>query len=929
MKKIGLLFVSLLFALNLAAQVITLDAQTSTPFVISDQVKQFVDSTAALSLAKVQNNDFQPVGKSVFHFPFSDNAHWYRFTLRNDTPERHTWYLEWGNSIVEQVECYLPRPDGTYQVLRGGTLVPESDRAYDGPIPYFELGLATGQQKTVYLRVRSQRGHRSDIVIHDARSLRRVELDDASTSGFANGMVLLRLFFVLLLAIFAVKDRVFRAYSFLLVLRSLGFWGIRSDLGELFTDNPDLATLLNFLSYHLAPIGYVLMVKALFPFERLPGLIRHGLNAILVAVLLLGVIVTVDYNWKWLLASQYLVLLAQIFIFGMYIYALAKRLKINWYYSAPFLLGIGSYFFLVLSSVGGIDADWVFGVAYLLFFSEIFVFGLFLGKIILDYRRERETAQQKATLQEAQAAQLKELDALKTNFFANISHEFRTPLTMLVGPLEDFRQEQPANPLIPAMQRSVRRLRSLIDQLLDLSRLEAGHLKADIVEADLAVFLRQLFASFESLAQSRTIIFNYQQNFGNHTARFDPDKLEKIVTNLLSNAFKFTPEGGRVTVDVTFTNSDLTLLVRDYGIGIEAERLSHIFDRFYRVESTGQNNTEGAGIGLSLVHELVKALKGQIRVESEPGRGSIFTLRLPTDATTWAEYTAGENASNLALATPEADVPNHGDTLPEQGSRPDDTPLLLIVEDNPDLRSYMLGIFGKNYRIIEGHDGLDGLERAFEEIPDLVICDVMMPRLDGFGFCKKLKSDPRTSHIPVVMLTAKATLNDRLTGLELGADDYLTKPFVRAELELRVQNMLRQRDLMRRKYSRQLTDPTARNQDSPVVESIDEKFLRKAIRTVEELGSDSQFGIENLCDALNTSRSNLHRKLKALTGQSTTEFIRSIRIRRAAELLKQPDASVSEVAYQVGFESPSYFSKSFSDQMGVSPTDWVASKKKS
>ncbi len=527
-------------------------------------------------------------------------------------------------------------------------------------------------------------------------------------------------------------------------------------------------------------------------------------------------------------------------------------------------------------------------------------------------------------LKEEQAAQLQELDALKTTFFANVSHEFRTPLTMLVGPLADLRQQQPDNALIPAMQRNVRRLQSLIDQLLDLSRLEAGKLRPAIVRADLAAFLRQLFASFESLAQSRNIIFNHQQESANQEACFDPDKLEKIVTNLLSNAFKFTPENGRVTVRVDFTETNLTLEVRDYGIGIEAARLPHIFDRFYRVETPGQHNAEGAGIGLALVSELVKVLEGEIKVKSELGRGTTFTLTVPTDAGTWAKYLVeGPAPTDFALPNHAPEVPllPPNGTTPPAGNDPD-APLLLLVEDNPDLRAYMRSIFEGHYRVMEAIDGQDGLDRAFEEIPDLVVCDVMMPRLDGYGFCKKLKTDLRTSHIPVVMLTARAALEDRIEGLKLGADDYLTKPFDRPELLVRVQNLLKQRELLRQKYSQQMTAPS----DDPAepLDSLDERFVQQAIAVVKEQGSDSSFSIDALCEAMNVSRSNLYRKLKALTGQSTTEFIRSIRIYRAAELLKQPGMTVSEAAYQAGFESASYFSKAFREQMGVPPSDWAA-----
>ena len=784
MLKIYFLFFSLLFSLSLHGQVVTLDAGTRFPVVISEQLASFVDTTSTLTLAQVREKDFHPVGRPYFPLPYSDATFWFRITLSNLDTQQKRWYIEWDNPTVEVAECY--RADGQP--------IPQGQKNVKGESPYFGIDLLPGEAQTIYLRIMSRRGYRMTVNLLDESSLRARKVGAAAFFNFINGMVFLRLFFVLLLAFFAVRDQAFRAYCLMLVLRSLGFWGIQGTMGDFVTDDPDASTLIDFLSYHFIPIGYVVVVRALLPIERLPAWTRLVLNGITVLVLGMGVIIAFDYQWYWLLASQYFALFSQLFVVGLYLYAVIRRLPINWYYSVPFLLGLGSYCFLVMGDVNIIDAEWVFAAAYFLFLAEIFVFGLFLGKIILDYRRQGEDAQQKMLLKEQQAAQLEELDTLKTNFFANISHEFRTPLTMLVGPLEDFRREQPAHPLIPAMQRNVRRLRSLIDQILDLSRLEAGHLQPVIVRADLATFLRQLFASFESLAQSRTIIFNHEQNFHHREAYFDPDKLEKIVTNLLSNAFKFTPEDGRVSVRVNYGETDLTLEVRDYGIGIEASRLPHIFNRFYRVESKGHYVAEGAGIGLALVHELVKTLQGEIRVASEPGRGSTFTLRLPTDAHTWDKYLSDDKVPDFMLPSAELPpVPDSGTPAPETA----DAPLLLIVEDNPDLRAYMRGIFRESYRIVEAVDGQNGLDLAFEEIPDLVICDVMMPRLDGFGFCKSLKTDARTSHIPVVMLTARAGLKDRLEGLELGADDYLTKPFNRAELELRVQNLLKQRDLLR------------------------------------------------------------------------------------------------------------------------------------
>ncbi len=321
--------------------------------------------------------------------------------------------------------------------------------------------------------------------------------------------------------------------------------------------------------------------------------------------------------------------------------------------------------------------------------------------------------------------------------------------------------------------------------------------------------------------------------------------------------------------------------------------------------------------------ELVRTLEGEIAVESELGRGTTFTLTVPIDAGTWADYLVEEPAP-ADFAPPEQvlEVPiQPPNTTAPPARNNSDAPLLLLVEDNPDLRAYMRSIFEGHYRVMEAADGQDGLARAFAEIPDLVVCDVMMPRLDGYGFCQQLKTDLRTSHIPVIMLTARATLEDRLAGLELGADDYLTKPFHRTELRLRVQNLLKQRELLRQKYSRQMATPS--DDSAEPLASLDEIFLQKAIGIVKAQGSDSNFGIETLRESMNISRSNLHRKLKALTNQSTSEFIRSIRIYRAAELLQQAGATVAETAYQAGFESASYFSKAFREQMGMPPSDWA------
>lgn len=556
---------------------------------------------------------------------------------------------------------------------------------------------------------------------------------------------------------------------------------------------------------------------------------------------------------------------------------------------------------------------WVIVVSLLLLVALI-------GSYLLYYRlrtRKEELARQLA-FEQKEAERLAELDALKTRFFANISHEFRTPLTLILSPLWDLQKEFPTRAIFQLMRQNAERLLSLINQLLDLSKLEAGKMDVQIQEGDLPPFLKYVFASFESLGQDKNILFQYQQSREHQTAFFDADKLEKITTNLLSNAFKFTPENGRVEVRVDYSEQEMTLQVRDYGIGIESGRLSRIFDRFYQVDDSHIRYYEGTGIGLALVKELVEILKGNIAVESQEAVGTTFTVHIPIDKQTWQGSLIDTTTKviNNSPAT-EAITSSMADEAVFNG----ESPVLLIVEDNADLRHYVRSQFEREYQILEAKDGIQGLEKARTLIPDLVICDLMMPKLDGFGFCKSLKSDILTSHIPVIMLTAKATLEDRLEGLELGADDYLAKPFNTLELQVRVRNLIDIRENLRKKYKIQ-SFSTPIVEVIPKAKSPDDEFLEKMGQIVEKNLINPAFEVEILAEEMKMSASQLRRKLKALTNQTVIEFARNYRLEKAALLLKKKKGNVSEVAFQVGFENLSYFGKIFQERFGKNPSEW-------
>ncbi|GAB4045677.1 ATP-binding protein [Spirosoma litoris] len=553
----------------------------------------------------------------------------------------------------------------------------------------------------------------------------------------------------------------------------------------------------------------------------------------------------------------------------------------------------------------------------------------------LSYKNQ-QTEIQKITIEQEviREREQRELAQLKTQFFTNISHEFRTPLTLILGPLTDLLQKNPAYPTYQLMHRNASRLLALVNQLLDLSKLDAGQLQPDVKPGNLTEWLRLLTGSFSSLAASRSIQLSFlAKSHLFDLAYFDQDKVEKIVTNLVANALKFTPAKGAVLVQLdTSADKQAVIQIQDTGIGIPADQQVRIFERFYQrstdaVAGNSSTNVEGTGIGLALVRELVSVLKGSVSVESQVGQGTTFTVTLPVDAETWAasidlfiEHTIEKTTHNSHLSEPE--LPIQDESLEavfdsNDGNRTD-LPLLLIIDDNADVRQYIRQIMIPTYRIIEAVDGQDGLNQATQAIPDIVICDWMMPIMNGVEFCKTLKTQPTTDHIPVIMLTAKASTENRIEGFSGGADEYLAKPFNPLELAARVENLLTQRQKLRERFSRELyLKPT-----NMQVSSAEEIFLQNAIRIIEHHLGESSFSAEQFADELNLSRMQLHRKLKSLTNQSATEFVRHVRLQRAADLLAARSATVSEIAFTVGFESLSYFSKSFKEQFGVLPSDY-------
>ncbi|MFW6267907.1 MAG: two-component regulator propeller domain-containing protein, partial [Marinilabiliaceae bacterium] len=558
--------------------------------------------------------------------------------------------------------------------------------------------------------------------------------------------------------------------------------------------------------------------------------------------------------------------------------------------------------------------------AYFLLFA-----GLVISMGVIIRRRERIKYERQQELMEHQ--RIHEMDAMKIRFFTNISHEFRTPLTLIITPLEKLTQEvQDAHvrEQLKMVWRNARRLLGLVNQLLDFRKLEVQGIELQKSVSDVVAFVNDVALSFSDLFASKSIGFSMSSSVEKLNMAFDPDKLEKILFNLLSNAYKYSGERGQVELELKYFNEEspeptsvekpvVRIIVRDSGIGISPEMQEKIFDRFFQsgMDSSGHS---GSGIGLSLTREFVRLHGGVVSVNSTPGHGSEFIVDLPVRSEenvrekSFVETTFSEVRENK---DPEMEVPAGAD---------EKKPVLLIIDDNEDLRFYLKENLKDSYRILEATDGVEGREKATSVYPDVIVSDIMMPRMDGVELCRKLKSESKTSHIPVILLTAKVSSDEEIEGLGAGADDYITKPFNYEVLALKIRKQIELREQFREKLKQKQFDISP---GEIGITSLDEKFIQKATRYVEKNLSDTELTVEKFSREMGVSRGHLYNKMVALTGKTPTNFIRLMRLKRAAQLLGKSQQNVSEIAFQVGFNDPKYFSRYFREEYGMTPSEYA------
>jgi len=565
------------------------------------------------------------------------------------------------------------------------------------------------------------------------------------------------------------------------------------------------------------------------------------------------------------------------------------------------------------------------------------IYGLLIAltiRLYLRFKVNKAKLQSQLHYEQLEAKRVKELDTIKTRLYTNITHEFRTPLTVILGMAQEV-LEKPEEQFESRMDMIIRNghnLLSLVNQLLDLSKLETGKMQLELSSGDIIQFLRYVVESFQSLAESQQKQLHFLTDIDRLYLEYDREKMRQIISNLLSNAIKFTPENGNIYISVIENrimdidnNATLIIKVKDTGMGIPEDKVHYIFDRFYQLDNSHTRKMEGTGIGLALTKELIKLMNGDITVKSPPSgafKGSEFTVSIPFDKKLQTVDILDEK---VIIPVPTPKIPDFVPKVWHEEDQATEAPLILLVEDNADVVAFTASCL-PDYRLAVGRDGSEGLDIAATLIPDLIITDVMMPYMDGFELLNRLRQNETTSHIPVIVLTAKTDIASKIEGLQYGADAYLGKPFHKEELLVRIRKLLEMRNHLRQYYLKKAginaDQPIAAISDQISDAEIEHSFVKRVREAVEQNMTDEDFTVEKLSKLIFLSHSQLHRKLDALTGCSPNKFIRMIRLTKAKELLQNPANSIASIAQECGYNDPGYFARIFKQEQGITPQEY-------
>lgn len=878
----------------------------------------------------------------------SDQPYWGKIQLENRLPDAesyHEWVLNFSNTFTH-ITLYRLSENGTWTPEVNGAFVPNHSKHFSPTNTgnWYKLMLPPRQVVTLYFRGESARSTLPPTFYAELQPMSVYYdqlVDDKTWSALFTGFLLMMLFYNFI-KFFIVKDRSYIYYSGYLLMVTVYSAYISSDLedwigGLVFADHPAYFSLFK-ISLYLGLMCWLAFIRSFLDLEHLlPKWNKYFRYLTWLGVPLMAtfIFLVFQYNFSFVMDDRptlfYIALVTISSVF--FIYPLYKTKDPKGYFITAGI-GIISLGFALTFFSRIYQTNYTVEYLKVCTIAEILIFSLGLA-----YRQKKQVeAKQQAdfALKESRLLQekdhqetlrLREMDDFKSRFFTNISHEFRTPLTVILGMGEQLAKTETdvqKNSKLSLIKRNGESLLRLINQILDLAKLDSKSLKINYIQGDVLAYSKYLAESLHSLANAQNVMLRVESDQASIVLDYDPERYLQIIHNLLSNAIKFTPSGGKVILRAELQDKWLHISVSDSGAGIPADELPHLFERFFQANNQAHASPtpsgragvglSGTGIGISFASELAKAMGGDISVESKVGVGSTFLVQLPVTNT--SDF--ADNIPNPALENWNAAInpPNSiAATAPN-----DDTsqPQILLIEDNPDVVEYLSACLAGAYRLQFAYNGMAGIENALDTVPDLIISDVMMPIKDGFEVLETLKNDARTSHIPIVLLTAKADVQSRLAGLRRGADAYLSKPFNQEELLVRVENLLELRRKLQEKYGKLDLQKIEidETENAPDPEDI---FLQKFRTLIEMNLSDTDYEMVHLERALAMSRSQIYRKVKALTGKSPSLFIRSIRLHHGRHLLLNTTLTVSEIAYEVGYSALNNFSDAFVEEFGERP----------
>ena len=880
-----------------------------------DSLYIFVDQGGTYDIRDIVDSDeivFQKIDSTMrVEPPFTV---WTKLILRNEgSSARHDYFsfcLESDSNWV-----YVIKDGRIVDEQFTGRWINPSEKSFPSMYAYLPASIEAGEEKVYYLRSLFTKPvgaeHFTHVYIQPAKPLLHHYFNSFVWQAFYAGIMLFFCGFSLFMFV-VFRENIFIYFASITMFFALYFVHLQG---------MDSAFLSTWFERIYLPFGHFIisgLILSIFLYangyvrikEKLPKYFPYFLAATIVVISYGHLFKLFGMDLTTLSISHNILLFVWVFllVIPLIFLTIKKDIEARVLLISLGILFIGAVLFLTSFNRANPRGSWLHYSFQMgsIAFSGILFYGLF-DKINTIRREQRR---------------MSELDKLKSTFFANISHEFRTPLTLMKGPLQevmDSTDDPKTLRLLTMAYRNTDRQLQLVNQLLDLSKLDAGKMELRAHKENFVPFLKGVVHAYQSLAIQKDIDLKLVCPIDDLQLYFNRDKMEKILYNLLSNAFKFTSTGGKVIVELKKNGGYAVVRVSDTGTGIASNEIPHIFDRFFQSDLNKNTEVAGSGIGLALVKELVQLHGGTIAVSSKVGHGTTFTLEFPIGRQHLTKEAVIDDSQDLSESLP-VDFPKEMDAAISPLAAPskpvsNEVPHLLVIEDNTDVRSFIRLRLEQSFHISEAINGQQGIDMAVELMPDIIISDVMMPEKDGFEVCKTLKSDIRTCHIPIILLTARAAHKAKMEGLETGADDYLTKPFNSEELELRALNLVRLRRQLKERFAETIT----LRPSEMATNSLDQSFLEDILNVVEANLANDQFGIDTLVEELGMSKSNINRKLRALLNQSTNQFIQSIRLQRAFELLEQHAGTVSEVAFQIGFGSTAYFVKCFKEKYGKTP----------